>query len=129
MRLPESVVFTDGSIRRPEDGIYLHGYSNTGEHVLVDIRQRNIPDLEWAGRLFFNRELVEMRSETESAVIALLAIAEFTDELRNDNDYIPGPKFGRKVLEKIRNAIVQYVLSDEYVDIGTNGVEKKILPW
>jgi hypothetical protein len=129
MILPESIVFTDGNARYAEDGWYLHGYTNSGEHVSVQIRQRDIPSLEYAGRLFFDRHLIALRSATEEAVLALLTVAEVSDELMGGVDYQPGPIIGREGLDRVRRAIINYVQSEEYVEIAKNGVKKKFEPW
>jgi hypothetical protein len=129
MDIPDSVAFTDGNAQRPQDGYYLHGLAASGEHVYVQILQSDIPDLQDAGRLLFNRQLVEVRSLEEARIISLLISAEFADNLERSVDYNPGPITQRHALQRIRDSIVDYVQSDEYVDIARNGVQVRIPHW
>jgi hypothetical protein len=129
MKLPQSLTFTDGDARYADEGLYLHGYAETGEHVKVQIRQRNIPSLEYAGRLFLDGYLIELRSPTETALLELLAVAMVSDELRGGVDYSPGPILGKDALDRIRWSIIAYVQSEEYVQIATRGVKQPFVPW
>jgi hypothetical protein len=105
MDIPDSVAFTDGNASRPQDGYYLHGQTVSGQHVSVQILQSDIPDLQNAGRLLFNRQLVEVRSLEEARIIRLLTSAEFADDLSSSVDYVPGPITQSHALERIRNSI------------------------
>lgn len=129
LKLPAAVIFTDGNARLPEEGLYLHGFAPDDEHLRIGVRQRNIPDIEHAGRLFVGAYLIKARSDDEAAVLALLAAAEFSEEPRGSVDHQPGPVTGQASLQRIRDLIVNYVQSDLYLDICKNGVKKKFEPW
>lgn len=129
MHLPATVEFTDGNARYADEGLYLHGYAPDGESLAVQIRQRNIPELEYAGRLFVDGQLVEPRSDEESAVLALLAAATFADEPDVDVRTHVGSIMGREPLMRLRDKIVSYIQSDEYLQIAKNGVKKPFQPW
>lgn len=129
MHLPAAVEFTDGEARYADEGLYLHGYAPDGESVAVQIRQRNIPDLEYAGRLFVDGQLVETRSDDEAAVLAVLAAATFADEPSADVRGSPGSIMGREALMRLRDRIVAFIQSDEYLQIAKNGVKKPFQPW
>jgi hypothetical protein len=131
--IPESFVITDGNARRPEDGFYLHGFTCNNEHVSVQIRQSDIPDLAYPGRLFFNHQLVEVRSPEEAAILAMLKSAVFGDKLNDSGTgtvtYNPGPITEKRSLERIRDSIVAYVESDRFIEIARDGVRPAVPPW
>lgn len=129
MHLPTAVEFTDGNARYANEGLYLHGYDLEGESVAVQIRQRDIPGLEHAGRLFVDGQLVEVRSADEAAVLALLAAATFTDELPTEHHVHVGNITGVDGLMRLRDRFVEYIQSDEYLQIAKNGVKKPFRPW
>ena len=99
----------------------------------MQVRQSNIPDLDNAGRLFFRSELVELRSEEETRILALIEAAELSEDLLPLKPgvipYSPGPIFGRQGLERIRQAILNYVRSEEYVDVWKNGPQDTRPMW
>ena len=74
-----------------------------------------------------------VRSEWEAEIIALLRAADFADEppfVREDTmSYRPGPITGRVALEQLRDRLVAYLESDEYVEMATNGPQKAQSPW
>jgi hypothetical protein len=129
MHLPTAVEFTDGNARYANEGLYLHGYDPTGESVAVQIRQRDIPGLEYAGRLYVDGQLVEVRSADETATLALLAAATFASELPTGKDVGVGNITGVDGLMRLRDRIVEYIQSDEYLQIAKNGVKKPFRPW
>ena len=133
MDVPQTALLTDGDARLPTDAMYLHGVTETGEHVSIQIRQSDIPDLENAGRLYFNNQLVDLRSDAEAGVLALLNNAEISDQLDverlSHRDFLPGPIHGFRGLDGIRRRIIEYLQSDQYVEIATNGVPKPSQPW
>jgi hypothetical protein len=133
MRCRDSIVLTDGNCGLTGDGTYLHGFTTAGEHIAIERIQANIPELENAGRLTFNSSVVPVRSEWEAEIIALLRAADCADEppfTREDTmSYRPGPITGRVALEQLRDRLVEYLESDEYVDIATNGPRKAQPPW
>jgi len=131
--LPATVIFTDGNMLRADHGMYLHGFTPAGDHFSVQIRQSNIPDLEHAGRLFVNDSLVPLRSPLEEELLQLLARASFAetppDNAKDVVQYVPGPILTIDGLQSIRDAIEDYVRSDKYVDVATNGVPAIGVPW
>jgi hypothetical protein len=129
MHLPSAVEFTDGDARYADEGLYLHGYSPDGESVSVQIRQRNLPELEYAGRLYVDGQLIETRSPDEAAVLTLLANATFAAEPDVDVRTHVGSIIGREPLMRLRDKIVAYVESEEYLKIAKNGVKKTFVPW
>lgn len=129
MHLPTAVEFTDGNARYADEGLYLHGYDPEGESVKVEVRQSNIPEIEHSGRLFVDAQLVNVRSADEAAVLALLATATFTDELPTDKNVHIGNITGVEGLTRLRDRFVQYIQSDEYLQIAKNGVKKPFRPW
>lgn len=133
MRCRDSIVLTDGNCGLTSDAIYLHGFTTAGGHIAIETIQTNIPELENAGRLTFNSSVVPVRSEWEAEIIGLLQTADFTDEppfVRKDTmSYRPGPITGRVALEQLRDRLVAYLESEEYVDIATNGPRKAQPPW
>ena len=125
MHLPSAIEFTDGNARYANEGLYLHGY----ESVALEVRQSNIPELEYAGRLFVDAQLVGVRSADEAAVLALLATATFTDELPTEKNVHVGNITGVAGLMRLRDRFVEYVQSDAYLQIAKNGVKKPFRPW
>lgn len=131
MDIPETVVFTDGSMLLPAKGIYLRGFTSNGERVTVQVRQYNIPGVEHAGCLLLNNELLPLRSQEEDEVVRLLEQAAFEDEVPDGavpDEEIVGHVITPDGLRDIRDAMVSWVRSDEYVDVVTNGV-KPAAPW
>lgn len=131
MALPDSIVFTDGDMLLLEQGVYLHGFSPAGEHVCVEIRQANIPDLEHAGCLFLDHVLVPLRSALENDLLEVMSQASFSDTPpvgADRTDYSPGNIVTIDGVRQIRDVIVRYVRSDQYAEIATHGVQANV-PW
>ncbi len=87
------------------------------------------------GRLFFNDSLIEVRSSEEERLIALLKDASISlldlEDLRRLARNLPMDSAALEalavadddhLLERTRDEIVAFVLSDEYVDIARNGL-------
>ncbi|MEZ6126167.1 MAG: hypothetical protein R3C49_23810 [Planctomycetaceae bacterium] len=132
MNIPNHATFTDGNLKVKNHGMYLHGFTDAAEHVSVQIRQWDIADLEYAGRLFFNHSLVEVRSEREALILELLRTSAFAPveiEQSIRTDHIPGPITDPQMLSRVRDEIVDHVSSDEYVKIATVGIEVTPPPW
>ena len=66
------------------------------------------------GRLFFNKELVDVRSEHEAKIIELLSNATFGPDYPDASP--------QQSMEHYRDKVVEYLESDEYVEIATNGL-------
>lgn len=141
MNLPESITIVDASFMLDGGTTTLHAVSASGEEVRVRLNQRVFDSYGDPGRLYFNGELVEVRSDEEAAIVHLLRNATITskddpptspENTISKNSIILGDDI-RKVIENspdqnlldFRDAIVSFVESEEYVQIAKHGLPKR----
>jgi hypothetical protein len=140
VQIPSKITLVESSFWLDGGSVTLHALTEAGEPCRVHLSQRCFPD-SGAGRLFFNEELVDVRSDNESRIIALLreASIQLKREQPAPSNELPISKNAmilsddiKEVLEstpeqnlrRFRDDIVRFVESDAYVDIAKNGLPK-----
>ena len=140
MKLPSSITITDSAYWLDGGTTTLQGRTNAGEDCSIQLNQRVFDAYADPGRLLFNGNLVDVRSDKESQILDLLKnatieIAKSERQAENKiskNALILGDDI-KKVLEntpeenlrQFRDEIIAYVESDQYVEIATNGIPSR----
>lgn len=114
--------------------------TDTGEPCLIRLNQHTWNAYEYPSRLSFNDQMVEIRSKNEEKIIQLLKAAKIdqpevestTDSnieaagnpLNLSDETIAGlEQWGDpKETQRFREKIIEFVESEEYVEIARNGV-------
>ena len=140
MKLPTSITITDSAYWLDGGTTTLLGRTNAGEDFSIQLNQRVFDDYRHPGRLMFNGQLVDVRSDAESQILDLLKSAtieivehEATSENRIcKNPIILGDDIKQVMdnspeenLRQFRDEITAYVESDEYVAIATKGIHAR----
>lgn len=140
MELPESITIVESSFMLDGGTTILHVVSAAGEGFRIRLNERMFDSFN-AGRLYFNDELIEVRSDEEAAIVDLLRNASIAPKDR------PPASSGNKIskdamilgddirevfesspeenLRNFRDFIVEYVESPEYVQIAKHGPPKR----
>lgn len=104
---------------------WLLALADTDEFVTITRNQFMFPGTKDPGRIGFNGELVSVRSNVESKLLDLLRSAtidceiEIPEEHEQFRHHLAGD-FGS--IDSFRNDLIQYIESDRYVEIATNGI-------
>ena len=134
-KLPIRICLTDG-------GAYLDGGTRTfdaitesGEHVKIRLNQHMLGGTEDPGRLFYNGNIVDVRSECENLLLSLLETAEIKIEEGPHPDTTPnyiGPPAEtieswneEKIswIDESRTQVIDFVRSERYIEVSKNGVQ------
>ncbi len=113
----------------------LYAVTDAGAKCTISLVQHMMRQYEDDGRLYFNTDLVEVRSTDESAIIDLLKTASVdlidlpdADSRNQVPDLILGDDIKNSVtssaednINKFRDKIISFVESDEYVRISQQG--------
>ena len=142
MQIPAQITLVNAYFYLDGGTIDLRAVGSDGVKHSIQLNQRAFGDSYTnPGRLVFNGELVEVRSDTELQIIQLLKAAEFDHAVR------PGDREGQGTISenafvlsddikqlrdsspqqnllRFRNEIVAFVESEEYVRIATEGLPK-----
>jgi hypothetical protein len=142
MQLPTQITIVNSCFFLDGGTVILHAITTDGAKCEIQLNQRVFAEFYAnPGRLYFNQELVEVRSADESRIVQLLKDATVKATVReptptdnppiSKNALILGDDI-REVLEstpeenlrRFRDQIVAFVESDEYVQIATHGLPK-----
>jgi len=141
VQIPSKITLVESSFWLDGGSVTLHAVTESGEKCRVHLCQRCFPGSD-AGRLYFNGERVEVRSDDERGIVALLRAAPIVlkREPRAPSSEPPISKNAmilsediKEVLEstpeqnlrRFRDDIVRFLESDEYVDIAKNGLPNR----
>ena len=96
---------------------------DSNEYCVVSRNQSMFPGTDNPGRLFFNNQMIEVRSEDEQKVVSLLNDATI-DNIRNIP--VEHQKMFSSVdvqfVESSRKYFIRYIESDTYHDVSVNGI-------
>lgn len=108
--------------------------TESGQKCIVRLNQHQFPHTQDPGRLFFNDEIVDVRSPEEAKIIALLQAAEFdsvahgsvthSEDISGRNAAVVSEMDvteGDETFRRLRDSIVRFLLSDEYVAMAKRG--------
>jgi hypothetical protein len=145
VKIPSQINIVDSSFFLDGGTLILQTVAGDGANHAIRLNQRIFaPQLGFnanPGRLYFDDELVEVRSDIEAQIVQLLKdalVIIFPEECSSGNNppmsknaLILGDDI-RQVLEssplenlqRFRNEIVEFVESDEYVRIATRGISQ-----
>ena len=141
LRLPQSVTLTESSYLLDGGTTILQAKTESGRECRIRLNQRRSGGLgdpaRLPGRLYVDGELVEVRSERESAVVELLKSASIAPEERppvpaenriSKNALVLGADIQQVLdstpqenLRRLRDEVVAFVMSEEYVQIAEHG--------
>ena len=91
--------------------------TDSGNECSIRVNQHIFNEYGNPGRLFFNNKIVDVRSEHETKIIQLLTHASF-----GPNHSEAGPQ---ERMQYYCDQMIQYLESDHYVDIATNGLPEQ----
>jgi len=135
--LPKSITLVESNYWLDGGSITLHAISEAGEKHLIHLNQRMIPGSKHPGRLLFDNTLIQVRSEAEARIIELLRLAKvdaddalppaqpknrliLSDDIRHVLQNSPAAN-----IEEFRREFIEYLQSDEYLEIARTGVIAK----
>lgn len=145
MKIPSQINIVESSFFLDGGTVILNAVADDGAKHSIRLNQRAFaPQFGFnsnPGRLYFDDELVEVRSDHEAQIVQLLkdALVTFSPSEREPSINPPMSKNAlilgddiRQVLEssplenlqRFRDEIVSFVESDEYVRIATHGLSK-----
>lgn len=141
MQIPQSITLSASAYRLDGGTMTLHAVTEAGTKCTIQLNQRVFDSYADPGRLYFNEEPVEVRSDTETQIINLLRTASIAAIKRqagppenriSKNALILGDDIKEVMgnspennLRKFRDDIIAFVESDEYVQIAKNGIPKR----
>ena len=132
--LPDSITLVDSNYWLDGGSTTLHAVSESDKKHLIHLNQRMIPGSKNPGRLLFDNALIQVRSDLETRIIQLLTSAKVDAEdgpppTQSKNRLILGDDIKNVMenspaanIEKFRRAIIEYLQSDEYLEIARTGV-------
>lgn len=141
MQLPESLTLTNTAYWLDGGTMTILGHTETGDKCQIRLNQKVFDSYSHPGRLFFDKTLIEVRSNVEAVIIELLRSAAIqvsepepvasknqisknalilSDDIKEVIDNSP-----EENLRKFRDEIIAFVESDEYVALATNGLPKR----
>jgi hypothetical protein len=121
MQIPSKFWVTLGDTYLDGGTISLHAISDAGERCEIRLNQHTWNAYENPGRLFFNDEIVEIRSDNETKIILLLEKAVFDSRVTEDNRL----GLGKDGVKRLVKEVITFVKSAEYIDIAKNGVPER----
>jgi len=138
--IPAQITIVDSSFFLDGGTVALHAITDDGLKCSIQLNQRVFSDFYAdPGRLFFNGERIDVRSDKESQIVRLLKTASIESVIKepppnssppiSKNALILGDDIRQffesspqSNLERFRNQIVEFIESDEYVRIATCGL-------
>ena len=96
---------------------------DSNEYCVVSRNQSMFPGTDNPGRLFFNKQMINIRSEEERRIVSLL-----NDATIENNRNIPVEhqnmfsSVDSQFVESSRKELVRYIGSDTYYDVSINGI-------
>ena len=140
MKFPKAITVIDASYLLDGGTMTLYALTDSGLKCQIRLNQRAFDSYPDPGRLYFNDQLIDIRSDDESTILELLKTASIISK-----DRLSSPSENRiskkalilgddikEVLEnspednlrKFRDNIITFVESDEYVHIAEHGPPK-----
>lgn len=135
MNLPSNIRLIDGGARLDGGTIHLHALDESGETFKIRLNQYMFGGTEEPGRLFFNDNIVGVRSECETLLLSILETAEIQIEVGPHPDTTPnyiGPPTDAieaaneektSCIDEFRTLLIDFVRSDRYIEISKHGIQ------
>ena len=129
--LPTSITLVESNYWLDGGSTTLHAVSESGTEHLIHLNQRRMPGSKNPGRLLFDYTLIPVRSDAETRIIELLRSAKVDadegapptqpknrlgDDIKNVLENSPAAN-----IEEFRREIIEYLQSDEYLEIARTG--------
>jgi hypothetical protein len=134
MKLPTSIRLTDGGAFLDGGTLTFDAVNNFGESVKIRLNQHKLGGTDDPGRLFYNGNMVDVRSKLEEALLSLLQAAEIqVDAVQwsdTDLNYIGLPTEKHKALielkteciDEFRHLLIDFVRSERYIEVSKHGL-------
>ena len=123
MLLPTNLILVSHGGLLDGGTTWLLTINDSSEHFVVSRNQSMFPGTKHPGRLFFNRQIVDVRSDVERNIVVLLNNATIDTELDIpvEHQNIFGSVDGASLVSA-RNDFVEYIESDTYYNVSTHGI-------
>jgi len=141
VEIPSQITIVDSSFFLDGGTVVLHAVAVDGTKCSIQLNQRVFSEFYAdPGRLFFNSERIEVRSDKESRIVHLLKTASIESAGKEPSADV-GPPISKNALilgddireffesspqsnlERFRNQIEAFIESEEYVRIATCGLK------
>lgn len=134
--IPECITLIESEYWLDGGSTTLFAVSESGSRHLIHLTQRTIPGSANPGRLMFDQKLIAVRSDEESRIVELLRAAtidaaDVPPPPQPENRLILGDDIKDVMtssptanIEKFRSEFIDYLESDEYLEIAKNGLPR-----
>ncbi len=140
LKIPSSITLTESEYWLDGGTMVLCAITETGDECHIQLNQREFDTYIDPGRLYFNGRPVAVRSDDELQIVNLLKNAMVAPEINQPAS--PDDRVSDKAvtlgddikelmslspeenLRKIRDDMIAFVESDEYIHIAKNGIAK-----
>jgi len=133
-KLPTRICLTDGGGYLDGGTLVFEATTESGEQVQIRLNQHTLRGTENPGRLFYDGNIVDVRSDYETQLIALMETAEIKLEGGPRPDSTPnyvGPpiEYIERLddmktccIDEFRSSLIDFVRSERYVEISKHGI-------
>ena len=134
-KLPNQIRLTGGGARLDGGTLTFHATTESGEHVKIRLNQHMLRGTENPGRLFYDGNIVDVRSDYENILLTLLETAEIQIDEGPRPDTTPnyiGPPIEAieswneektRWIDEFRTELIDFVRSERYIEVSKHGIQ------